>query len=376
MQAPTRRIRLTRLDVTVIVFSCALGLILLGLLRLDSADTARLSGWMLYLAPADARVSNIWAANPADPAETKQLTFSTVGIQSFAVSPDARWIVYSEHTDAIRDTRLILLNLVTGRTQPLTACVDSSCENPVFSPDARQVAYERITLNSDLSGVPASPPRIWLVDLYSPGLAEKPLETDTQKLGMMPRWSPDGRYLAVLDRSQGGIRLYDAAQGTSAFIAESYESTGTFSPDGTRLVFPALLEPDDAAQLTLQQYQLADQTLSSLQTDVVDFRPVAVTFSPDGNYLAALHLSETANCPSGPALYLARVTTTDTLETITADDYCVFQLAWDATGDNLLVQRSSTDTSGNSQVEIWLYSPPNQTMQRLISNGFHPRWLR
>lgn len=376
MSKHARQGRLTRLDITVLSVAVGLIALLIGL-HLNLSQPSSFSGSILYLTPANERRNNIWSAYPDRLDKARQMTFSDTGIQSFAVSPNGKWVVYTEYQNdgATKDTHLILLNVLTFETQPLTSCVDSSCENPIFSPDSRFVAYERINLNSDLPGVPASPPRILLVDLFYPEPREQPLERDEQKLGMTARWSPDGRWLSVLDRSAGGVRLYDMQRGRSTFIARSYTSSGTFSSDSKRLVFPAFVEGNGEVRTILQQYDLDDGSLETLQTDVVGFRPVAAFYSPSGPYLAALHLAEEAQCYSGPALYLARILESGELQTISATDYCVQTVTWGPTGTQLFLQRVFTDETGTSTSEIWMYDPETGVAERLIANAYHPRWL-
>lgn len=367
--------RLSKLDIAVSVVTAVLCL-MLALLQLNSYDISPFSNSILYLTPANERISNIWSMDPEKRSGSRQLTFSETGIQSFSLSPDGKWLVYAEYLGESDNTRLMLFNLLTSQSQTLTSCVDSSCEYPVFDPSSRYLAYERINLNSSFPTVAASSARIWLVDLASPDLYEAPLESDSQQLSMMALWSSDGNYLAVLDRRANGIRLYDRRTGGVSFILESYGTTGrfAFTADNTKLVFTALIERDGAAT-SLKAYNLADSSLETLQTSLIDFYPIAVSYSPNGAYLAALHGSEAAACASGPALYLARIMPSGTLQTISSTDYCVQDLVWDSSGERLLLQRLMTDSTGSIQAEIWLYTPDEATARQIIFNGRHPRWM-
>lgn len=370
-----RTLHVTRLDITVMVVSAVL-VLLVALLQLVAAQQNTQVGYLLYLTPAKSRATNIWQVDAETLANARQITFSETGIQSFAVSPNGRWVVYAEYTGETPDTRLVLLSVVTGQTQVLTACDDSSCENPVFSPDSRYVAYERITLNRAMPQLPASPPRIWLVDLLSPNLTEQPLETeDTQILGRMVRWSQDGRRVAVFDRAASGIRLYDMQQRTSAFIARSYGTSGAFTPDDSALIYPSMQGDLGEIVLTVQRFDLVTETLETVTIDVDDFHPLRLEYSPDGAHLAGLHLTDEANCYSGPALYLARLDASGVPQTITATDHCVSHMVWDASGERLFLQRVMVDESGNSEVELWQYTLSDHSVRRIISDGYHVRWL-
>jgi|GEM_PF-5013600 len=162
--------------------------------------------------------------------------------------------------------------------------------------------------------------------------------------------------------------------GTSSRIARPYGTTGAFTPDSQALLFPAPVEVGEEA-LTLKRFHLSNQTLDMLRTDIPDFRPTTVTYSPNGQYLAGLHLSEQANCYSGAALFIGHFITSDTLETSSSTDYCANNLSWDATGERLFVQRVSIDEAGSGTPEIWLYDISQHMTHLLIANAYHARWV-
>lgn len=365
--------RLSRLDKGVLLV--ALGaLAAVALLQLTATDDFGARGAVAYLAPANGQVTNIMLTDPDNPSHTRQITFSDEGIHSFGVSPDGRWLVYSEYQNAARDTRLFLRNLLSGQSQLLTECHDSLCEMPTFSPDMRYIAYERITLNLDLPGVPASRERVWLVDLEE--RSERPLEiNNTQRLSRDAIWSPDGQYVAVFDRSVNGVRIYDTFN-RSFFIGESYGTSGAFTADGLELIYPAWHEePGQTPTISLQSLNLSSFTTRPLTTDIEGFRPILLSFSPDNRWLAGLHLLPETQCPSARALYLARVVDADTLETITYADHCATRIAWDATGERLLLQKVVTDRNGYALTALWQYRTDEHTLSPIVDNAYQPHWL-
>lgn len=113
-------------------------------------------------------------------------------------------------------------------------------------------------------------------------LTYSPLQTD------MPRWSPDGKYIAFLATLQDGQQMYVVPSGggnpRELLPENTNQDDPNWSPDGKSLVFAHLLRYGD---------QNCDIRILNLDTHTVTTLPgsagmLAPRWSPDGRYISAL----------------------------------------------------------------------------------------
>lgn len=335
-----------------------------------------------YLAPADnSAPANIWFASVSEPSEKRQITFSPTGITSFSVSPSGNQVAFAERSDS-GHSDIKMLDLETGALVQLTNCTDSRCERPIWSPIGNLVAYERVDFNSDLAaaGVNISPSRVWLVDLNVNPMTTYPLFNDSQILGHSAVWSANGGRIAVYDRREPGVRIYDIAQGTDIVIRSNYGTAGFLSPDGTQLVLPEVEEDTTGMNSHLQLINLNTQNSRpiSLPTDLVSENVAA--WSPNGQLLAISRRRTNPSDPPGEQLYLVDVSSLRQQLLITEANYRNSFLFWNAPGTSLLLQRSlqtgDADTAANTALpEVWIYNMATNTLTHIVTNSFNPRWL-
>jgi len=122
--------------------------------------------------------------------------------------------------------------------------------DPQISPDGRQVAFVRVTVNEKKDGYDTE---LWIV----PADGSAPARPFTGGLrDSSPRWSPDGRWIAFLrpvgtgDERKPQLHLI-AAQGGEAFPVTDLPrgvSDPAWSPDGKRIAFVSAANDKDLAK--------------------------------------------------------------------------------------------------------------------------------
>ncbi len=107
----------------------------------------------------------------------------------------------------------------------------------------------------------------------------------------LPRWSPDGTQIVYVDTQPGRpwkIFLISAQGGTpQEVLAESHtQADPTWSPDGKKLAFGRTQITGSSEPLAIYIVDLATHQVSTIPGSENLFSP---RWSPDGQYLAALH---------------------------------------------------------------------------------------
>jgi Tol biopolymer transport system component len=369
--------RITRFDITVLVV-CAL-LIAAVAASVALVQPAVVLPRVAYLAPVDSAPQNIWAVDPELPGAPQQLTFSDYGVYDFSPDPTGRFIAYAENTpEGI--TELRLLDLANGSTQPLTNCYaeDATCDTVAWRPDGKVFAYQRRDLNTTL-GLGVSAPRIWIMDLTTTPYSTFPLFGDSQTLGTEPAWSGTGTRLAFYDSLGQGVLVFDfnalSEEQRIRFIPAANGSTGTLSPDGTRLAYTDLIFGGE------NQAVRAVVNIAELDNGV--FRPVTdeqnvddgslPAWHPDGRRLVITRQYLSGERASrGQQVYLVDLEA-DTIEPLIFDpEYNNGALSWDPDGTRLVIQRVPF---GGGLPELWVYTLETGVLERAAINGFLPRWL-
>ncbi len=331
-----------------------------------------------YLLPADGFPQNIWIADPLDPAGAAQITFAPDGVYDYDVSPDGTRIAFSEANtlNGIHDIKL--LDLDTGALTQLTNCVDASCTNPVWRPDGRVIAYERIEYNSEFS-VGSSPTRVWLLDVTTTPATTRPLFADSQILGYDPQWSADGQRIALMDRATSAILVYDFNTEEIVAVPNLAGTSGALSPDGRTLIFPDIVfEEGAAARETLRLAEIdtgAFRLLTDPNEPIDDKR---ARWSFDGAWVAVARQDH--RVARGVQLYLYDPVS-EQIRLLTDDPrYSNMFFRWDPTGAQIVIQRFpelTDDLQPNTagRPEIWTLDVATRELTLVASNAFLPRWI-
>lgn len=329
-----------------------------------------------FLAPAvqESEPPNLWTVDPAPPFVATQLTKSRYGLLDFQPSPDGTQIAYTEKGgDGTAD--LYVITMSSGAIQRVTNCVKAICQSPAWSPDGSRIAYERIELNRDLPQADQGLARAWIVSLKD--LSSRPLIADSQRQGLIPQWSPDGTQIAVYDRSLRGIAIYDLTSGDRKLITTYVEETGAFAPDGTRLIYPQLVQSPQEyynafAMADLAQPQNGLRPLNGQDGAQVDDHQAA--WNPNGKVLAITRRYRDQAIACGAQVYLLNPDTAETQPLVVDGNYGHGAISWNPAGDQLVMQRYPC-LEQDAQPGIWVYDMSSKTLRQVANNGFIPQWL-
>jgi Tol biopolymer transport system component len=347
------------------------GALVLTQLRDDSARDSASAPRVVYLAPADALRRNLYAANLST-GERDQLTDSAVGIEDYAVSPDGARIAYTQlNLDGTSD--IWLLEMVTGVSHPLTACVDALCSAPAWHPDGARIAYQRADFNP---ATDRAEYRAWVVDANTleTGLL---LPDEPQWHGIEPQWDPTGQRVALFDDTLPGIRVRTLASGDNTLIQNFQETSGVFAPDGTRLVYPVITRGAIGQQfythLEMIDFELVERAPLSGPDDapVDDGRAV---WSADGARLLVARRYLDERFTAGKQLYLLDVASGSAEPVVVDAAYNHAAQQWSADERWIVFQRFAL-AEADAAPSVWVFDQQTGNLTQVAENALFPAWL-
>ncbi len=214
--------------------------------------------------------------------ETEQLT-RVAGISYASAGHGGRTVVF-DSLDGHRDIYLLYDLFAIDRNEGTVTRLTHGrrARAPDVAPDGRRVAFVQ---NS------AGTTHLMVADLADvEGTAEVLLRSERFHQVFTPRWSPDGRTLAVSRWSRGGFRdvvLVDANTGAVRPITQdrAMDTGPAWAPDGRTVYFSS----DRTGVANLYAYDLASGTLWQVTNVVSGAYSPAV--SPDGRHLVYLGYS-------------------------------------------------------------------------------------
>lgn len=302
----------------------------------------------------------------------QQLTNDGLDIETPALSPDGKWVVFSSKRDG--DYDLYRIQLDTSQLHQITNDHYGNIR-PRWSPDGRWILFgSRRNNNKDLYRV--------RVD----GVHFERLTFD-EHIDTSPRWSPDGQWIVFASERGGGNHLYLMRPDGSDLEQLTYYSAMSpeWSPDGQWVIFssycslqrwniyltsparssPPPITPSERWERFGSLCDASDPSLQQLTfTDGYDEEP---QWSPDGQWI----IFTSREYDSNEDLYRIRIDGTQ-LQQLTHDSFGKGNVAWSPDGQWIIFASTVDDDS-----DIYRIRPDGTQLQQLTpsdANYRHPLW--
>lgn len=323
--------------------------------------------WIAYISPIS-QDREVWRVRP-DGTDAGQLTHTGGAVYDLAVSRDGESMAYSV-LNAQGGLDLWLMRADGSQPHQVVDCGLDQCSVPAFAPDGSQLAYSRESAGLE-PGAPPGPPRAWIVDLTTGKTG--PLYQDSQVSGYGPSWSPDGQRIAVLDGALGSLRVYNIQSGQEALLPTAMGMMGTWSPDGSQMIYTDLTFGGDAPFSTLYRADFINPAIAPLlgqEPNSADYGPPA--WSPTGDWLAVSQ--RTAEGGPGKQIWLMHPDGTGAQPITTDAKYTHGGYQWDAWGQALVFQRFEMNVAfAVPELVVWDRTTNEQTV--IARDASLPRWL-
>ena len=338
---------------------------------------------LAYLYPSDG-LAEIYTVDLQN-GDVQQLTDSPGGVLDFTVNAAGTKIYYS--TDQGGDgTKIHELDRVSLESKFLLQCTKALCRYLEVSPDERYLAYEQT-----MPGIPGQTnnPQVMLVPLdenkgSEQGKSNQPHPAaDPTHRTQQPLWSPMG-LLAYYDYDRAAFVVDDIHKGEVVQFPSQTGIPGTWHPSGQFYVFPEIYsnevtDPELSAELDtipssrLLQYSL-DGTYLDL-TDVDDVEDASPEFSPNGDSLAfGRKYLDIAHWTPGRQLWIMDMNNQESRAITDEREENHYEFVWSPDGSQLAFTRFNKSQL-TSPPEIWLIKTDGTYMNKIVSDGYAPRWI-
>ena len=242
-----------------------------------------------------------------------------------------------------------------------------------MAPSGQLLAYSRRKAGA-LPGQDAGEPHLWWLNLSD--LSTDMLTPDPHVAGILPVWSPDGRYLAFGDALVNAVHVFDWQKRELFTQIASLNGPLRWFPDSRR-VFVSIIE-DGGSGSSPPYASIFVLHVDSQQVDPVlriDLEPRDYSmpeWSPDGEWLL-LALRHVDSGP-GKGLWQMRLDGSEATEISPGVIYTNGAYSWDPQGEQVVFQRFELGSSSSlPQVFAWSAGQPEPVL--IAEDAVLPRWL-
>lgn len=306
---------------------------------------------------------------PAAGGSAKQLTEAAFGVWDYQLVPDLTRIAYSTPRE-YGGSDIWLSDIDGDNARVLLSCEDATCSRVTWSPDGRQLVYERLEVTSPQS--PLGVTALWWLDIEA-GLTG-PVFRDSQLPSYNPSWSPDGQWLSYIAPGTANVQIYNLADGRNLAIPSQTGTAAVWSPDSRALLITDIWDEGGQFFTHLMRYDLDSGALTDLTT-VPQAGDTWATWSPDGAWIAIVRrLYKGPGAEMGDQVWLVRANGSDARPLTAAPDVIHGKPVWSPDSRYLIFQRYALAGS-QSMPGVWLLDTATDELTQLAPSGNWPLWL-
>ena len=206
----------------------------------------------------------------------ENVDMTATGGASFAVAQNGSLVYLQGGAEASTEFERTLVWVNRDGREESIAAPPRAYMYPRISPDGTRVALDVRDQDND----------IWVWDFARTMLTRL---TFSPEIDVFPAWTPDSKRIAFsADQAGGGVLSWQAADGTGQIESLTQPTTdrgqtpGSFSPDGTSLVFREIV-PKTGYDISVLALATPRRATPLLQTPFTEYNPEV---SPDGRWLA------------------------------------------------------------------------------------------
>lgn len=321
---------------------------------------------LVYLWPYD-QPANLYMVD-IHSGETRQLTNTTAGVQSFSISSDGMELFYSQ-MKSNSGADLYAWERSSRKSSLLLDCGEGQCSSPQVSPDGRFLAY---ILSERLGAQPG----LWVYDL---NMGSRSLISSLDKTVDVLSWTTTGLLTYFIPGENRVVMIDPEAGDENGFYIDS-EQLGSWSLDGStyltnRLIPVSIPGLQEALSSHLTLYTVEKHSLEDL-TVVNNLEDSNAAFSTDGQWIAfgRKSLSVDAWTP-GRQLWVMRPDGSGAHQLTDEPSYHHTDFTWSPDSQKIAFMRFN-QTKITDPPELWLIDAAGTQPLRLVIGAYSPGWMR
>ncbi|MGA9533350.1 MAG: Ig-like domain-containing protein [Anaerolineales bacterium] len=247
-------------------------------------------------------------------------------------------------------------------------CGQDACSQPAWAPAGDRFAFTRRTRSEDGQ---LSDGRVWTAGRSGEGAA--PLYQDPDRLGFLPTWSPDGRWLSFYDRNAEALILLDMDTVSEQVLPSGAGVGASWSPSGDQLMYLVLDLSQGSPRHLLYRVTPSSQTSELALHPQDGWQDVGLPdWSPSGQWIALSAQRQGGGL--GRSLWRIQVDGDDTVEIAADPDVTYGGPEWSPAGDRLLFQRYPL-TGSAAVPDLMLWASGSAAAQLEIEGAGSGSWL-
>lgn len=302
--------------------------------------------------------------------EPRQLTAEPNGIGNFDPSPDAKTIIYSIHPPN-PNSGLWVIDADGSNRRLALSCIEEDCGNPIWTPDGRDVIYERIAIADPYT------PDYGIISLWKLSATDgstQALFQDQTFQGLSAEWSPDGQWLSYISPQSIGIQLYNLVSGASITVPSQTSPLLVWKPDSTAVLYFDT-ELDDSGQMRrrLKHFNLRDNSTIALFADN-NMEERWAAWSPDGEKIVVIRGQLQNGVLQGDQIWLANPDGSNAHVLIESGSMIYGIPQWSPDSRYLILTQYRLDAP-RADTELILVDTRTPTVWTLYAPAYNPVWL-
>ena len=193
---------------------------------------------------------------------------------------------------------------------------------------------------------------------------------------------PNGRRMvsiALVDSGSSSILVYDFKLQKTFLVPSQAGSSGSLSPDGTRLVYPdTVFDQNGGARTTLHSIVIDTGDTSLISDPNTQDNDQVAEWSPDGRQIAIARQDD--KMAHGAQIALLNLLTNKTSFVTNDPRYSNMTFWWDPTGTELAIYRfpeldADLKPDPLARPEVWTLAVNSGTLLKVATDAFTPQWV-
>lgn len=305
-----------------------------------------------------------------DSKKSQQLTYSNGNIIDYSVNRLNRDVLYSAYNSE-GGADIWLLPSPFDQAELIISCGINTCFSPQFHPNGQILTFQKSSFSYD-SDLILKNSEIIFFDLV------KNVEIEYLGLsvenGSIPKWSPEGIYLAYFQTDPAGIRIIDVFGTEILFLnGDNQQDFFAWGKDSDHFYFLSTEINNDQSVVSLHEILISNKDFSQFAIDLKESELVTGLKFASNQDKVIIGIRYSSFSPAQKMVVFDLLLNENLMEfsdpTVSAGNY-----SWNSSGDQIIYQKFSFDSEIKTP-EIAIWDLDENISRTIISDAYLPNFL-